>query len=193
MRTVLREVGWPILDAPAHVPAVPGLYAIHASKESWAELGLDYRPDLPLYVGKSESSLVDRELGQHFAIDPAVAARTGGSTVRRSFAALLRQPLRVSGVPRNKTNPERFANFGLEPDADERLTAWMHSTLTLVVWPMPTNLALADLGSVEVNVIRAWRPPINIRDNPGRLSHLQVARAALASEAKAWAEDHAAQ
>jgi hypothetical protein len=47
-RTVLREVGWPILDAPAHVPAVPGLYAIHASADAWAELGLEFRPGVPL-------------------------------------------------------------------------------------------------------------------------------------------------
>jgi hypothetical protein len=59
-------------------------------------------------VGKSEDSLVEREIWQHLAIDSAVQAWTGGSTVRRSFAALLREPLQLRRVPRNKDNPERF-------------------------------------------------------------------------------------
>ncbi|TFD68214.1 GIY-YIG nuclease family protein [Cryobacterium gelidum] len=186
-RGVLSGVGWSVLNAPEHVGTVPGLYAIHASVQVWGDLGLAHREDIPLYVGKSESSLVERELGQHFAIDPSVQARTGGSTVRRSFAALLRVPLKLRAVPRNKENPERFANFGLEPEGDRVLTRWMHDHLTLAVWPMPEGFSLAELSAVEVNVIRAWTPPLNIKDNPGRLRQLRVARADLAAEAKEWA------
>lgn len=181
-RGVLSGAGWSVLDASEHVGSVPGLYSIHAAAEAWGDLGLEHRAGIPLYVGKSESSLADRELGQHFAIDPAVQARTGGSTVRRSFAALLREPLGLRGVPRNKEKPERFANFGLEPEGDRLLTRWMHEHLTLTVWTMPENLHLSRLEDVEVDVIRSWTPPLNIKDNPGRLRHLRVARAHLATE-----------
>lgn len=185
-RIALSAARWPIVDAPAHVDPVPGLYAIHASGEGWAELGLEYRADVPLYVGMSKSSLVTRELGQHFAIDPEVPARTGGSTVRRSFAALLRESLQLRGVPRNLARPERPANYGLEPEGDARLTAWMHRSLTLAVWSMPAELPLSQLESVETDVIRTWTPPLNIRRNPARLRRLSVARQALANDARAW-------
>jgi hypothetical protein len=185
-RAALSAVRWPIVDAPPHVDPLPGLYAIHATGEAWADLGLEHRPDVPLYVGMSKSSMVTRELRQHFAIDPEVPARTGGSTVRRSFAALLREPLHLRGVPRNLGRPERPANYGLEPDGDARLTAWMHRTLTLAVWPMPAELPLSRLESVETDVIRAWTPPLNIRRNPGRLRRLSAARQILADDARAW-------
>lgn len=183
---VLSGTGWSALDALEQVGSVPGLYSIHAVAQVWGGLGLEHRAGIPLYVGKSESSLADRELGQHFAIDPARQARTGGSTVRRSFAALLREPLGLRGVPRNKEKPERFANFGLEPEGDLLLTRWMHEHLTLAVWPMPEHLPVSRLEAIEVAVIQLWTPPLNIKDNPGRLRQLRVARAHLAIEAKAW-------
>ncbi len=170
-----------IVEAPTHVEPVPGLYAFHAAEEAWSELGLEHRRDVPLYVGMSRSSLVTRELGQHFAIDPEVPARTGGSTVRRSFAALLREPLQLRGVPRNLDRPERPANYGLDQEGDARLTSWMHRTLTLAVWPMPAELPLSQLEPLETDVIRAWTPQLNIRRNP-----VSVARQLLADDARAW-------
>ena len=68
----------------------------------------------------------------------------------------------------------------------ERLTVWMHARLTLAVWPMPSSLPISDLEAVEVDAIRAWTPPLNIRDNPAHLRRLRMARAAMAAEAKAW-------
>jgi hypothetical protein len=186
-RIALSAIGWTVSDAAQRIRSIPGLYSIHAAAKTWAELGLDHRVGIPLYVGKSESSLADRELAHHFAINPAVPARTGGSTVRRSFAALLCERLGLRGVPRNKDNPEHFANFGLEPDGDLLLTKWMHEHLTLAVWPMPTNFGAKELGVVETNVIKYWTPPLNIKDNPGRLRHLRMARAHLATDARAWA------
>jgi hypothetical protein len=181
MRTQLA-----IRDAPQVVEPVPGLYAIHAPEACWDELGLEHRKATPLYVGKSESSLVGRDLGQHFAIDPSIKTQTGSSTVRRSFAALLREPLQLHGVPRNRDKPAHFSNFGLEPEADQRLTRWMHSRLRLAVWPMPSELTLDELGVVEVGAIRKWVPPLNIRDNPAPLRRLRNARAIMAAEAKYW-------
>ena len=115
----------PITEALAFLPDSPGLYAIHSSKEVWTVLGLAHRAEVPLYVGKAEDSLVSRDLNTHFAVDPEAAPKTGSSTVRRSFAALLRGPLNLTGVPRNKAKPGYFARYGLEYEADARLTEWM--------------------------------------------------------------------
>lgn len=182
----LARQSWAIARTPEAVEARPGLYAIHGDERVWRELGLEYRPGIPLYAGKAERSLVGRDLHDHFAIDPNRTVNTGSSTVRRSFAALLREPLALRAVPRNLANPERFANFGLEPDADARLTGWMHEHLTLAVWPVADEVVV-DLAAIERVLIRMWMPPLNVADNPGKLEQLSVARAAMAAEAAAWA------
>lgn len=95
-----------------------GLYAIFGDPGVWRHLGLGEPPDdRPLYVGKAEDSLASRDLKTHL-----VSGRTGSSTVRRSFAALLREELDLHAQPRNPSRPERFANYGLRRDGDERLT-----------------------------------------------------------------------
>lgn len=185
-REQLGGPGWAIGEASDHVPSQPGLYAIHAPKSVWADLGFDYRTSTPLYVGKAQRSLVGRDLRDHFAVGPNARARTGSSTVRRSFAALLREQLELSGVPRNLEKPERFANFGLEPEADLRLTAWMHSQLTLAAWGAPEGLSPQSLTSIETSLIVDWCPPMNIEKNPNVSRTLREARAFMAAEAAAW-------
>ena len=125
----LSGTRYAIADAIDHVPPKPGLYAVNADPETWQELNLEIREGCPLYVGKAEQSLQSRDIRTHFA-----TGRTGSSTVRRSFAALLRDPLRLRGVPRNMARPERPANFGLAAEGDERLTAWMRDD-----HPVPTH------------------------------------------------------
>lgn len=185
-REQLRAQGWTIGEASDHVPHQPGLYAIHAGESVWAELGIDYRASTPLYVGKAQRSLVGRDLRDHFAVGPDAKARTGSSTVRRSFAALLSRQLDLAGVPRNLLKPERFANFGLEPEADLRLTAWMHSNLTLAAWGAPAGLPAKALTDVETRLIVEWRPPLNIEKNPEASRTLRQARRSMAAQAAAW-------
>jgi hypothetical protein len=113
-----------------HVPTQPGLYAIYGD-EVWEELGLGAAPDdRPLYVGKAEDSLATRDIKTHFG-----DGRTGQSTVRRSFAALLAQRLDLHGTPRNPDKPAHFSNYGLSPSDDRKLTDWMKEHLRLAVWP----------------------------------------------------------
>lgn len=165
----------------AEVPGAPGLYAIHGAPDVWIELGLGAPPDLrPLYVGKSERSLARRDVGTHFA-----DGRTGQSTVRRSLAALLVEPLQLVACPRNPARPERFANFGLEPASERRLTAWMHERLGLATWASPPGTVLAD---VEADVLQRLVPPLNSDkvNGPWR-SELRAARARMAAAAEAWA------
>lgn len=177
---------WPVAEAVAHVPATPGLYAIYGDEQAWRDLGLEPESDHALYVGKSEDSMLGREVGDHFAALPGRSARTGGSTVRRSFAALLRNQLDLRAVPRNPDKPERPANFGLADGGDTRLSAWMHAHLRIAVWPKPTPLSLAEQEEVETVIIRTSTPPLNLRRNASPHPRLKAARAAMANEVRAW-------
>lgn len=186
VRDALRSLAG---QAPLHqvergVPARPGLYAIYCDAETWKELGLGDPPDeRPLYVGKAEDSLVARDLATHFG-----NGRTGSSTVRRSFAALLREPLRLVALPRNPERPERFANYGLSGEDDQRLTKWMRTKLGLAVWPKPDDCEFALL-QVEVALLARLLPPLNLKDvTTPWTAQLKRARAAMASQAKTWAE-----
>jgi hypothetical protein len=168
--------------ASANVPDEPGLYAIYGSAEVWAELGLDDPPDdRPLYVGKSESSLVDRDLRTHFG-----DGRTGSSTLRRTFAALLYEALGLRGIPRNPAKPERFANYGLSPDHDAALTRWMRASLAIAVWPRPADI---ELLTAERAVLGHWLPPLNLKDvSTPWTRQVKAARAVMAAEARGYAE-----
>lgn len=187
----LSESGHPILTASEFVPPDPGLYAIRAKPEVWEILGLEARgPEVPLYVGKSESSLVGRDLKGHFATGPECTPNTGSSTVRRSFAALLREPLGLQGVPRNQRNPERPSNYGLEEGGDLLLTNWMQARLTLVCWPKPPGLGHL-LKDVEKAIIKRWDPPINITHAPTNRKALKDARAVMTMDARKWINENA--
>jgi hypothetical protein len=174
---------WPIVGGHEHVPSVPGLYAVYGASSAWADLGLTgVEVARPLYVGKAEDSFVSRDLRTHFA-----SGRTGQSTVRRSFAALLHESLHLHGIPRNQENPGHFANFGLSPDDDSRLTSWMWNQLSLAVWPKSDDVVLRE---VEREVVRRLDPPLNIEHLP-RASRrdLSTARHAMADEARRWAKE----
>ena len=136
------------------VPNLPGLYAIYGDERAWVQLGLGHpRKGAAIYVGKSERDMAGR-LGSHFE-----NGRTGGSTVRRSFAALLRVELELTGIPRNQAKPANFASFALSSDDDSKLTQWMHDRLEVAVW---TADGLRPLTAIEGEVLREWNPPLNV-------------------------------
>jgi hypothetical protein len=164
-----------------HVPTQPGLYAIYGD-EVWEELGLGAAPDdRPLYVGKAEDSLATRDIKTHFG-----DGRTGQSTVRRSFAALLAQRLDLHGMPRNPGKPAHFSNYGLSPSDDRKLTDWMKEHLRLAVWPKPTSLDVT-LIDIERAVLVRLQPPLNLKDVVTPWAPMiKEARKALADEARAW-------
>jgi hypothetical protein len=176
------------LDAPQHMlqdflpdlPPKPGLYAIYGDEVAWMELGLGRpRPAAALYVGKAEESLLSRDLNYHFG-----NGRTGSSTVRRSFAALLRDRLSLSAIPRNPAKLGYFANYGLGPSDDAQLTAWMRERLQLAVWP---HSGTARLEDIERAVLRRLNPPLNIAGvQHAHRASLQAARRVMADQARAW-------
>lgn len=185
---LVRSAGQALTAAAARriseegVPRQPGLYAIHGTAAVWLELGLGEPPDeRPLYVGKAEASLVARDIDTHFG-----DGRTGSSTVRRSFAALLHEPLELEGRPRNPATPERPANYGLAPEHDQTLTAWMRDRLALAVWPTPADCEIA-LGEIESALLQKLKPPLNVSGvvTPWT-AQVKAARKVMADEARRW-------
>lgn len=176
------------LDGPRHslrevlpkLPAKPGLYAIYGDDVAWGDLGIARsQPGLALYVGKAEDSLIARDLDCHFG-----NGRTGSSTVRRSFAALLRARLVLSAIPRNPSKPGYFANYGLAAADDAKLTAWMRQHLEIAVWPWDNTDPLVDIERV---VLQRLNPPLNIAGvRHAHRASLQAARRLMADQARAW-------
>lgn len=186
-RLALSGRRWPVTEAPDRIPRTAGLYAIYGDHDAWGDLGYDYRADTPLYIGKSEGDLVDRDLRTHFAVDTSKPARTGSSTVRRSFAALLRDRLNLRAVPRNPAKPGYFSHYALTPEADDRLTAWMHAHLSIAVWPAPTELNVT-LKTLETAMLAAFDPLLNLTNTPNPSPRLKAARKVMAAEARESAQ-----
>lgn len=169
-----------IAEAERIVPSAPGLYAVHGDPSVWQRLALGDPPDdRPLYVGKAERSLADRDVRTHFS-----TGKTGWSTLRRSLAGLLADELRLEGQPRNLANPEGFANFGLEEAGDARLTGWMLEHLRLAAWPSPVGVVLDEIETV---VLAQLMPPLNLDKvaTPWR-AQVRSGRRRLAAQGRAW-------
>lgn len=181
----LAEPKLPLTDAVDKVPDAPGLYALYGSAAVWTALGLGAAPaGAALYVGKAEQSLKTRELEAHVR-----SGRTGQSAVRQSFAALLRDHLELRGMPRNPKKPERFDEYALSDDGEQRLTTWMTEQLEIAVWATPPDCA--DLGAIEVAVLKRWSPPLNLRDTRSTWgARVSSARKLMAADARTWAREH---
>lgn len=172
-----------LAGAERTAPARPGLYGIYSDATTWNELCLGDPPDgRPLYIGKAEDSLLTRDLKTHFG-----DGRTGQSTVRRSFAALLHDALGLRGIPRNTAEPGYFSNYGLSAAHDAALTRWMREHLQLSVWPMPHDCEFT-LGQVETALFVELLPPLNLKGLvTSWTAQVKAARAVMAEEARAWA------
>jgi hypothetical protein len=180
--TALGGVKHTIAEAGQHVADIAGLYAIYGAQTIWQQLGLSDPDARPLYVGKAEASLKARDLRQHFE-----SSTTGSSTVRRTFAAMLRGSLGFRGVPRDKANRRKWSHYALDDEHEIALTEWMRENLTLAVWAKPSNCG--DLYAVEKSVLAKLVPPLNLQDNATSpwLKQVKVARRAMANDARAWA------
>jgi len=170
-------------EAERLVPSKPGLYAIYGSAGTWRLLGLgDPHDNWPLYVGKAEDSLKSRDLETHFG-----NGRTGSSTLRRSFAALLHDSLGFCGIPRNPAKPDHFSNYGLSPAHDAALTLWMRERLELAFWAKPEDCYVL-LKKIESQLPVDLSPPLNLKDVATLwTARVKAARKVMAAEARAWA------
>jgi hypothetical protein len=179
----------PVVLGMESAPARPGLYAVHGSAEVWRELGLGAPPDeRPLYVGKSESSLAGRDIGTHFSLGSGRRGTsvTGGSTLRRSLAALLHDSRGFRGIPRNPAKPGHYSNYGLTCEQDRELSSWMGERLLLSCWPKPPDCR-EPLHVVERAVVGGLRPPLNLAGVVTPWTPmLKTARRVMAAEARSW-------
>lgn len=178
--TALGPPGERFSDAATHAPATPGLYAIYADVSVWSELGLtNPAEDRPLYVGKSDTNVLNRDVNDHFA-----TGRTGWSTLRRSLAALLVDRLELVAQPRTLDNPSYFDKYGLEPEGDARLTEWMRQHLRLSIWPAPSG---AEVAPIEATALAQLAPALNLEraQSPWRVE-VRAARARMAAAAQSW-------
>ena len=180
---LLSAPRFPLRQSIPVLPPKPGLYAIYGDGQAWEDLRLGTdATDLPLYVGKAEDSVVTRDLETHFR-----DGRTGSSTVRRSFAALLREALSLSGRPRNPAKPGYFSMYGLSAADDAKLTRWMRERLEIAIWPTDGQRPLAV---VEDEVLKHWNPPINIASVSHRWRpFVQAERKVMADQARSWRPD----
>lgn len=180
--TALGGVKHTIAEAEQNVADIAGLYAIYGAQAIWQQLGLSDPDARPLYVGKAEASLKARDLRQHFE-----SGTTGSSTVRRTFAAMLRGSLGFRGVPRDKADPRKWSHYALDDEHEIALTEWMRTNLKLAVWAKPAECD--DLHVVEKAVLAKFVPALNIQDNltsPWRPA-VRKARRVMADDAKVWA------
>jgi hypothetical protein len=173
------------LSGPRHKLAdaaadAPGLYALHGRPESWLDLGLGQSPtNTALFVAKFED-LRDLQL--------LTAGRSAQSTVRRTFAALLRDHLELRGLPRNQKKPEQLNDYALSDEHDALLTTWMTDHLEIAIWPQPPECT--NLGDIEVAVLKKWSPPLNLRDTRSTMgAKVTTARKQMAADARAWARE----
>jgi hypothetical protein len=137
----------PIQDLDA--PTEPGVYALFLVEGTTFPVA--HNPAEPVYVGLS-SNLAAREFDTHFA-----TGKSGFSTVRRSFGALLREEFNLHPRPRgtgaSKTN---FRNYRFDDAGEERLSEWMAEHLEVGVQPIP------DPRAVETELIALACPPMNL-------------------------------
>lgn len=200
VQAVLHRPGEAIEDARKHVENKPGVYAIHGTAEVWAELGIPHRTG-PLYIGRALSSLVTRDIKEHFGVGMGPMypnGYTGGSTVRRTLAALLRDRLGFVARPRrgktDDANSRDCTNYSVETHSERILTEWMAEHLTFAAWPAPDEMDVEVVKAIETALIDGWLPPLNIDGIPSqkRTPAVITGRAAMRDKARAWAVERGA-
>lgn len=151
---------------PADVPTIdlPGIYALFLTPGTAL-------PDVAtetsglLYIGMTESSLVERNHLAHKA--------SGFSSPRRSLGALLKQKLDLRAVPRSLgLSASNISNFSFMPEGESRLTDWMMAHLSYGFATIQH-----DVKRVEGRLIAERRPPLNLKGwaNP-QAAHIKALR-----------------
>ena len=146
-------------DLADKLPTVPGLYAFFVdSQEALSRTVVQaHLLTASLYAGKSESSLKKRDFDTHFA-----EGKSGSSTVRRSFGALLRQQLGLLPMRRGYTGKDQdFQNYKFDDKSETLLSEWMRSSLSVGWWPFDASLSI--LKDLETELIQHLNPPLNLQ------------------------------
>ncbi len=175
---VLTRLSLPRDPATLSLPASMGIYAIYL--RPGRQLGsVPPNPDGLLYVGRTKSSLLDRDARTHFA-----TGKTSSSTLRRSLGAILKADLDLTAVARGSGGTRKDAtHYRFVAAGEDRLTTWMLDSLLMAV------AQTEDPVGAEKTAIQAMRPPLNLTGlkpwvNP-QAQHIKALRKLCADEAAA--------
>lgn len=157
-------------DFPADpaVAKLPGLYAWWADEDGRAILaaGLGCTLDPLIYAGlagathwpsgkPSKTTLAQRVRGLH------LRGNIRASTFRHTLAAIVREPLHLQVVARNR----------LTKAGEQELSGWMAHHLYVAVYPYPDRDAL---GRMEKEILARLVPPLNLAGMPTTPLRAQV-------------------
>jgi hypothetical protein len=135
----------------------PGIYALFFTGKSFPLKNCQPKSDEVIYIGKTESSQKSRDRDTHFK-----TGKTGSSTLRRSFGAMLREELNLMPIPRNDSDFKkgRTSHFKFDQASEEKLTEWMQDNLALSFYPF--SKLLKEIDELESQLISALVPLLNI-------------------------------
>ena len=114
-----------------------------------------------IYIGKTESSQIERDLRQHFS-----SGETGRSTLRRSIGAIVREHLDLKPQPRNPSerSERKYRNYEFDAEGEDRLTDWMETNLGLSFYKYKKSPR--KIEELEVELIGMTAPILNLKNNP---------------------------
>ena len=127
-----------------------------------------------VYVGQSKHNS-----SRHF-----ISGSTGTSTIRRSLAALLAPKLALVPIPRSadEHDNDRYDNYMLDPESEDKLTAWMRGNFTAAFHEVAEDKVEAMLKAM----IQYSVPMFNFQNNPENKygAEIKKYRKRLAEEAR---------
>lgn len=141
---------------------------------------LAIQPDGLIYVGMTSPQ---RGSG---ARDHVECAHSGGSTLRRSLGALLKERLRppLQARPRaRREDPKNWQHYRFQEEGEAALTKWMkaHLQMNFVV----LDASREDIRVCEKALIGELQPPLNLTDWPNpQASQVERLRGLCAQEAR---------
>lgn len=161
----------------------PGIYAVFlfGPAHAWPLAADAARYGDLLYIGKTESSQLERDLNQHFA-----SGQTGRSTLRRTLGALLRDDLQLRPLPRSFTeaSDRKYRNYKFDNQGEAELSVWMRHSLGLSFYEY--GRPPKEIRCLERALIQLATPILNLNNNPRNTSLrlIKLARKECAKLAK---------
>jgi len=163
--TVLKKIiesarSFQVVHTFSNLPGIYGVFFL-GTKFPLKSAESSLRSGSLIYIGKTESSQIERDLEQHFA-----SGETGRSTLRRSIGAIVREHLGLKPEPRNakETSDRKYLNYKFDPIGEERLTDWMKTNLGLSFFEY--DKTPTEIEELEVELIQLAAPILNLKSNP---------------------------
>jgi len=135
----------------------PGIYALFFHGSEFPLPGYNPKEDEIIYLGKTESSQASRDRDTHFS-----SGKTGSSTIRRTFGALLREKLELKPIIRSQSDiiKGRISHYKFDQLSEEKLTKWMVQNLGLSFYEVKASAS--EIDRLETHLIQIQKPILNI-------------------------------